>query len=93
MDKGSSEILAQIYDIKYIGRGKMEKSIKWGAQVRNNKTTVPVQVTEIIISQDHPQPYNKNPLKYNSKTGFGIIRSFVNTKRSKSWDMKYHWLE
>ena len=45
------------------------------------------------LAMNHPQPENGNPLKSVSKAGVGIVRSFMKPKCSKSWDMKYHWLE
>ena len=57
----------------------------------NGQTLVPIRNN--LIAMYHPQPENGNPLKSDSKTGVGIVRSFMKPKRSKYWDMKYHWLE
>ena len=55
------------------------------------QTIVPIRNT--LVAMDHLQPENRNPLNSDSKTGVGIFHSFLKPKRSKSWDMKYHWLE
>ena len=57
----------------------------------NGQKMVPIR--HILIAMDHPQPDNINPLMPVSKTGVGIVCSFMNPKRSKSLDMRYHWLE
>ena len=62
-----------------------------GGMFLNVQTMVPIRNT--LIAMDHPQPENCSLLKSDSKRGAGIVRLFMKLKRSKSWDMKYHWLE
>ena len=62
-----------------------------GRILLNRQKMVPIRNTLIVM--DHPQPENGNPLKLESKTGVGIVHSFMKLKLSKSWDVKYHWLE
>ena len=52
---------------------------------------VPIQRTRIAM--DNLKPDNGNPLKSDSKTGIDIVLHFMKPKHSKSWDMRYHWLE
>ena len=57
----------------------------------NVQARVPIQQT--LITMYHPQPEIGITLKYDRKNGAGIARSFMETKRSKYQDMRYHWLE
>ena len=57
----------------------------------NVQTMVPIRNT--LIGIDHLKPENGNPLKSDIKTGVEIVHLFMKTKHSRSWDMKYHWLE
>ena len=52
-----------------------------------------VPIRHTLISMDHLQPDNINPLELDRKTGFGVVRSFMKPKCYKSWVMIYHWLE
>ena len=52
-----------------------------------------VSIRNTLIATDHQQPENGHHLNLYIKTGLGIVRSFMKPKRSKYWDMKYHWLE
>ena len=38
----------------------------------------------------HPQPATS--LKTDNSTANGFIHNNINAKRSKAWDMRYHWL-
>ena len=62
-----------------------------GGMFLNGEAMVPIWHT--LIAMDHPQPDNGNPLKSDRKTGVCIVCYFINTKRSKSLDMRYHWLD
>ena len=62
-----------------------------GGMFFNGQAMVPIRYS--IIATGHSRPDNVNPLKSDSKTGVGIVRSFMEPKCSKSWDMRYHWLE
>jgi hypothetical protein len=39
----------------------------------------------------HPQP--PTPIKTDNLTTLGIVTSLMKPKRSKAWDMRYHWIE
>ena len=52
-----------------------------------------VTILQTLIAMDHPQKDNDNTLNYDRKTGVGIVRSIMNPKRSKYWDMRYQWIE
>jgi hypothetical protein len=41
----------------------------------------------------HPQPINGTPLETDNSTADGILKAQVRMKRSKAFDMRYHWLK
>ena len=41
----------------------------------------------MLIAMGHLQPINGTPLKTDSATALGIVKSYMKPKRSKSWDM------
>jgi hypothetical protein len=55
----------------------------------NAQTTIPIRDTLIAIG--HPQP--PTPIKTDNSTSLGIATSLMKPKRSKTWDMRYHWIE
>ena len=38
----------------------------------------------------HPQP--PTPIKIDNSTANGFVHNNITQKRSKSWDMRFHWL-
>ncbi len=50
-----------------------------------------VAIREDLIAIGHPQP--PTPLKTDNRTSRDIITSLCKPKKSKSWDMRYHWVE
>ena len=66
------------------------KKAETGGMLLNEKM-VPIRNT--LIAMEHTRPGNLNHLKSDSKTGVVIVPLFMKPKRSKSWYMKYHWLE
>ena len=48
-----------------------------------------------ICEQDfnHPQPRKGSPLITDNSTSTGILTRLIKPRRSKSWDMRHHWLE
>jgi hypothetical protein len=57
----------------------------------NGQYIIPVRTT--LVAMGHPQPKNGTPLKTDSATSLGIVKNFMQPKRSKSWDMRYHWIQ
>ena len=41
----------------------------------------------------HQQPTTDLPIITDSLTSQGILTHFIKTCKSKTWDMRYHWLE
>ena len=54
----------------------------------NRKTSIDIRPD--IITFDHKQP--ETPLKMNNSTTEGFVNSGMKPKRSKTWDLKWHWL-
>ena len=59
------------------------------AALFHNAKTAP-EIRHILRALDHIQP--PTPLKTDNSTAEGYVRRFVHLRRSKSWDMRYHWL-
>ena len=47
-------------------------------------------IRNILKALNHPQP--PTPLKTDNTTATGFVYDNIHQKRSKSWDMRYHWL-
>lgn len=60
-----------------------------GGLYLNAQTAIPIRDTLIAIG--HPQP--ATPIKTDNSTALGIVTSLMKPKRSKTWDMRYHWVE
>ena len=54
----------------------------------NAQTAVPIR--HLLISLGHPQP--PAPLVTDNSTAHGFVHKNIIMKRSKAWDMNYHWL-
>ena len=59
-----------------------------GGVFHNAKTAIPIR--HILTQLGHKQP--PTPLKTDNSTTAGFVNNNIHQKRSKSWDMKYHWL-
>jgi hypothetical protein len=44
-----------------------------------------------LSEMGHPQP--ATPLESDNSTAYGILHAQVRMKRSKAFDMRYHWLK
>ena len=54
----------------------------------NARTTLPIR--EMLHTLGHPQP--PTPIKTDNSTANDFVSKNLKQKRSKSWDMRYHWL-
>ena len=54
----------------------------------NAQTAIPIRT--FLQALNHPQP--PTPLKTDNSTSHGFIHDNIHMKKSKSWDMRYHWL-
>ena len=55
-----------------------------------HNATIAVPMRHILKSIGHPQP--PTPIKTDNATATGFVYDNIHQKRSKSWDMRYHWL-
>ena len=58
------------------------------ALFHNAKTAIDIRRT--LEALNHPQP--PTPIKTDNSTALGFVQNLVQQKRSKSWDMRFHWL-
>ena len=61
-----------------------------GAAFYNSKESIPIFRTLEILG--HKQPAHGIPFKMNNSVTNGFIHSNIRLKRSKAWDMCYHWM-
>ena len=54
----------------------------------NASTAIPIR--HLLTVLGHPQP--PTPLKTDNSTATGFVYDNIHQKRSKAWDMRYHWL-
>ena len=50
-------------------------------------------VITTLIEMVHPQPPNGTPLETDNSTAHDILTAQVRMKRSKDFDMRYHWIK
>ena len=58
------------------------------ALFHNAKTAIPLR--RLLIALGHPQP--PTPIKVDNTTANAFVQNNITQKRSKSWDMRFHWL-
>ena len=61
-----------------------------GAAFINSQTAIPILRTLKILG--HPQPIEGTPFKMDNSVTTRFIHSNMRQKRSKHWDMRYHWM-
>ena len=52
-----------------------------------------IHIRRTLEAMGHPQPTNGTPLKTDNKTSYEITSNLIKPKKSKTWDMRFHWLE
>ena len=60
-----------------------------GGTFHNAQKAIPLLETVF----EHPQPAAGTPITTDNLTSHGTLTNFVKPKKSKTWDMRYHWLE
>ena len=55
-----------------------------------NNRKIAIVIRPDLTALDHKQP--AKPLKTNNSTTEGFLNLGMKPKRSKTWDMKWHWL-
>ena len=59
------------------------------ALFHNARTSIPIR--RLLITLGHPQP--PTPIKIDNSTTLAFVHNNITQKRSKSWDMRFHWLQ
>ena len=59
-----------------------------GGLFHNGQTKI--HIRRLLQALGHPQP--PTPLKTDNSTANAFVNKSLQQKKSKSWDMKYHWL-
>jgi hypothetical protein len=54
----------------------------------NAQKAIPIRIA--LVELGHPQP--GTPIKTDNDTAQGFVNKSMRQKRSKSWDIRYHWL-
>ena len=73
-------------NLKHVVTSAAEAEVS--ALFHNAKTTIPLR--RILIALGHPQP--PTPIKVDNTTATSFVHNNITQKRSKSWDMRHHWL-
>jgi hypothetical protein len=85
-DRLNGSILNVAVVIKKVVASAAEAEV--GACFHNAQSGAPLRVT--LTELGHTQP--PTPLRTDNPTAFGILNETIKQKRSKSMDMRYHWL-
>ena len=72
--------------IKHVVSSAAEAEIS--ALFHNAQTSIPIR--RLLIALGHPQP--PTPIKIDNSTALGYVYNNIHQRRSKSWDMRFHWL-
>ena len=63
-----------------------------GGTFENAQNAIPLaQILSRVFK--HPQPPNGTPMVTDNSTSKDLLTNLIKPKKSKTWDMRYHWLE
>jgi hypothetical protein len=62
-----------------------------GSLFLNAQDAVPIRTA--LEEMGHKQPQSGTPIETDNSTAHGILHATVRMKRSKAFDMRYHWLQ
>ena len=79
-------ILIECKGLRHVVASSAEAEI--GGIFHNAQQAIPIR--QALEALGHPQP--ATPIKTDNATAQGFVYNNINMKRSKSWDMRYHWL-
>ena len=65
-----------------------QPNLKTGGLFHNSNNAIPLRRT--LEELGHPQ--KATPIKTDNSTASGFCNRTIKQKRSKSWDMRYHWI-
>ena len=84
--KRNGAILVECKTLRHVVSSSAEAEV---AGIFHN-ATMAIPIRHILQTLNHPQP--ATPLKTDNSTAAGFVYDNIHQKRSKSWDMRYHWL-
>ena len=84
--KRNGAILVECKTLRHVVSSSAEAEV---AGIFHN-ATMAIPIRHILQALNHPQP--ATPLKTDNSTAAGFVYDNIHQKRSKSWDMRYHWL-
>ena len=79
-------ILVECTTIKHVVSSAAEAEC--GGCFHNAQKAIPIRIA--LQDLGHPQP--KTPIKTDNSTAEGFANKSMRQKRSKAWDMRYHWI-
>jgi hypothetical protein len=79
-------ILVECTTIKHVVGSAAEAEC--GGCYHNAQKAIPIRIA--LAELGHPQP--KTPLKTDNSTAAGFANNSMRQKRSKAWDMRFHWI-
>ena len=79
-------LLVECRTIKHVISSAAEAET--GTLFHNAQTSIPIR--RLLIALGHPQP--PTPIKIDNSTALSYVYNKIHQKRSKSWDMRFHWL-
>ena len=84
--KLNGAVLVECKTLRHVVSSSAEAEV---AGIFHNATTA-IPIRHILTVLGHPQP--PTPLKTDNSTATGFVYDNIHQKRSKAWDMRYHWL-
>ena len=82
----NGHVLVECKTLKHVVTSAAEAEIS--ALFHNAKTAIPLR--RLLVAIGHPQP--PTPIKVDNSTANSFVHDSITQKRSKSWDMRFHWL-
>ena len=86
LQKLNGSILIECKTLRHVVTSSSEAEV--GGIFHNVQTLLPIRA--ILEALDHTQP--PTPVKTDNTTAKGFVYNNIVLKKSKSWDMRYHWL-
>ena len=84
--KPNAPILTECRTLRYVVASAAEAET--GGIFHNARTAIPIRQT--LTALNHPQP--ATPIKTDNSTAKAFVTKNLRQKKSKSWDMRFHWL-
>ena len=83
----NAAVLVECKTIKHVVSSSAETEV---VGLFHNAATA-LKIREILIKLGHPKP--PTSIKIDNTTAAAFVYDNIHQKRSKSWDMRYYWLQ